>query len=170
MRRVLFAFVLSAPCLACPGDDTRGETGAMTVASSFGTGTATTTTMNSSSSSSGEPDASTGTSSVTSTTSSEPPSGSSSGGGTSPLDACRATCERLNECGIERVPNCGIPCVDAESDAGGCESEYVAQQTCVTALVCDELQAWVDAMLAPPDDYPCAAEDDAFQTCATDGA
>jgi hypothetical protein len=164
MRHASLALALLVPLFACPGDDQTGETGASTAGS---TGAGTTAATGSSSAA----DTAMGSSGATSSAGSSgmPGDDSSSGGGTSPLDACVATCERLIECEIERVPNCGIPCSGVPTTAAGCESEYVAQQECAAALSCDELQAWTDAMMVPGA-HPCEAEDEAFMTCETDGA
>lgn len=163
MRRAPLAFALfaSSSLLACPGDDA-GETDAVTTGST-GAGTAVAT-------STGEPATSTGSSGPMATTgSSDAPADSSSGGGPSLLDACTAACERLVECEVQDVPNCGIPCANIEGTIAGCEAEYLAQQTCVTALSCADLQAWADAMMTGAD-YPCENEDDAFQGCLAGGA
>jgi hypothetical protein len=165
MRHASLALALLAPLLACPGDDQGGETGASPPSS---TDAGTTAAMDSSSSAA-DPSTGPGGATMSAGSSGPPGDGSSSGGGPSPLDACVGTCERLIECGIERVPNCGIPCAGAPSMAAGCESEYVAQQECAAALSCDDLQAWTDAMIVPGA-HPCEAEDEAYMTCETDGA
>jgi hypothetical protein len=67
---------------------------------------------------------------------------------------------------IQEVPNCGIPCSGIAATVAGCSDEYVAQQECAAALTCDELQAWVDAMMQPGD-HPCMAEDEAYRVCET---
>lgn len=162
MNRASLALGLLAMLLACPADDQSGETGASTAS---GTSSAATTAATGGSET---VETSAGTSASTmSTGSSGPPAdGSSSGGGTSTLDACLATCQRLMECGIQEVPNCGIPCASVPAQVAGCADEYVAQQACATALSCDDLQAWTDAMIVPGD-HPCDAEDDAFGVCTT---
>jgi hypothetical protein len=165
MRHACLPSIPLALLLACPGDDGGGETGAVTT-TDVGTGPATTTTGGSS----GPVATSDATGSATTTASTMPPGdGSSSGGGPSPLDVCLESCARLEECMIEEVPNCGIPCANIEAMTAGCGAEYVAQQQCALALTCEELQAWVDAMIVPGD-HPCMAEDEALQTCQTDGA
>jgi hypothetical protein len=166
MRHACLPSIPLALLLACPGDDGGGETGAVTT-TDVGTGPATTTTGGSS----GPVATSDATGSATTTASTMPPGdgSSSSGGGPSPLDVCLESCARLEECMIEEVPNCGIPCANIEAMTAGCGAEYVAQQQCALALTCEELQAWVDAMIVPGD-HPCMAEDEALQTCQTDGA
>lgn len=162
MRYAWLAVTLVIPLPACPGDD-EGETAASTAGS---TGSATTATPTSTS---GEPATSTGSGGATTAAeSSGPPAdgGSTTAGGTSPLDACLATCNHLVKCMIQDVPNCGIPCSGVPNMVAGCSDEYVAQQECAAALTCDELQAWVDAM-AEPGDHPCQAEDEAYLVCET---
>lgn len=165
MRHASLALTLLAPLLACPGDDQTGETGASTAGSTDAGTTGTTVAAGTSDTM----DPATGPSGATTSSTAGPGDESSSGGGESPLDACIATCERLLECGIVQVPNCGIPCAGVPNTAAGCESEYVAQQECAAALSCDELQAWTDAMIVPGA-HPCEAEDEAYATCMTDGA
>lgn len=161
MRYAWLALPFVAPLLACPGDD-EGETASSTspttdAATASPTGT------------SGEPATSTGPSGTTTAAeSSGPPADGSSttAGGATPLDACLDTCNRLVECLIQDVPNCGIPCSGVSAMVTGCSAEYVAQQECAAALTCDELQLWVDAMVEPGD-HPCLAEDEAYLACET---
>jgi len=160
----LVLVIVSVPFLACPGDD-EGETAASTGNVTTGVSTSTPTDSGESGGSSTGPS---GTSMATG--SSGPPAdgegSSTTAAGTSPLDACLATCNHLVKCGIEEVPNCGIPCAGAPATASGCSSEYVAQQECAAALSCEDLQLWVDAMVQPGD-HPCMEEDDAYQVCET---
>ena len=170
MRRTCLALALvTAPLLACPGDD-EGETAASTGAVT--TGGETSAPMTTSDGSSGASMGSVGSGEVTTASgSSGPPSdegSSTTAAGTSPLDACLATCNHLVKCGIEDVPNCGIPCSSVPAMVAGCSEEYVAQQECAAALSCDELQAWVDAMVEPGE-HPCQAEDEAYQMCELGG-
>lgn len=161
MRYAWLALPFVAPLLACPGDD-EGETAASTTSP---TGTSDVAT----SSPTGEPATSTGASGTTVAESSGPPadgSSSTTAGGVTPLDACLDTCNRLVECLIQDVPNCGIPCSGVSAMVTGCSAEYVAQQECAAALTCDELQLWVDAMVEPGD-HPCLAEDEAYLACET---
>jgi hypothetical protein len=159
MRRAPLALVLAlaTPLHACPGDD-EGETAATTAGSSSGGATTAPT-------STGEPPTSTGSSGPASTGGTlGPADGSTTDGGPSPIDACTAACERLVECDVEDVPNCGIPCANIQMMIGGCEAEYLAQQECVAVLSCGDVQAWADAMMVGTE-HPCAAEDGAFQAC-----
>jgi len=160
MRRTGLLLALCAPLLACPGDD-EGETDASSAGSSgLGTTAATST---------GEPATGPdGSGAATTSGSSGPANDGSSGGEAGPLEACVATCERLVECEVQDVPNCGIPCAMIDTAVAGCEPEYLAQQTCAAALTCEELQTWADAMMMGAD-YPCEAEDDAFQGCLAGG-
>lgn len=162
MRHALAALVLPLPTLlACPGDD-QGGTGASTTHAGTSGGTSAPATTGGEASSTGPGGA---------TTSAGASSTAADGDGTTaagpnPLDACLATCQRLEECMIEEVPNCGIPCSGVPTMVAGCSDEYVAQQECVVALSCDELQAWVDAMVQPGT-HPCEDQDDAYQACQT---
>lgn len=162
MRHALLAVVLLTPLFACPGDD-EGETAATTQAASTGSSTT-------AAASTGEPESTTGSGGAEPTGgSSGAADGSTTAGGPSPTDACTAACEHLVKCGVEDVPNCGIPCAGIGTMITGCEAEYLAQQECVAALSCEDLQAWADAMMAGGD-HPCAAEDGAFQDCLGGGA
>jgi hypothetical protein len=164
MRHALLALVLLTPLFACPGDD-EGETAATTVEDTTTSGGTT------AAASTGEPGNTTGSSGAESTDGSSGPADgdSTTAGGPSPVDACTASCEHLVKCGVEDVPNCGIPCASIGAMIGDCEAEYLAQQECVAALSCEDLQAWADAMMAGTD-YPCATEDGAFQDCLGGGA
>lgn len=162
MRCAWLAAPLMIALLACPGED-EGETNASTAE---GTGAATTAPPTGTS---GEPATSTGSGAATTAAdTSRPPAdgGSTTAAGTSPLDACLATCNHLVDCMLEDVPNCGIPCSGVPNMVAGCSGEYVAQQECAAALTCEELQAWVDAMVQPGD-HPCQAEDEAYLACET---
>lgn len=164
MRHAFLAIVLSTPLLACPGDDT-GETAATTMSDSTGGETT-------AAASTGEPGTSTGPGGMESTGGSSGPAdgeSSTTAAGPDPIDACIAACEHLVKCGVEDVPNCGIPCGGIGTMIGACEAEYLAQQECVAALSCEDLQAWADAMMSGGD-YPCADEDAAFQDCLAGGA
>lgn len=167
MRRTWLALAfVAAPLLACPGDD-EGETAASSgpVTTGVGTSAPTTTSDESGGASMGSGGSGEAT---TASGSSGPPAddGSTTAAGATPLDACLATCNHLIECGIEDVPNCGIPCSGVPAMVAGCSAEYVAQQECAAALSCDELQAWVDAMVQPGE-HPCQAEDEAYEVCET---
>ena len=161
LARLGLAFVIS-PLLACPGDD-EGETAASTASSTGEASTSTATTT-------GEPETTTGSGGAMTTTGSSglPGDDSSSGGGANPVDACTASCEHLVKCDVEDLPNCGIPCSGLDAMIAGCESEYLAQQACVVALSCEDLQVWADAMMVGSE-HPCAAEDGAFQDCLGTG-
>lgn len=158
MRLPALTLALCAPLFACPGDDT-GETAASTTSSNGGTETESPT-------STGETAATEGSTAAmeTSGSTSMPADGTSTGGGPGLVEVCTATCEHLVKCGVQNVPNCGIPCGMIESMVAGCEAEYVAQQECAAALACDDLQAWSDGMMSGVG-YPCADEDGAFQGC-----
>lgn len=146
------AFVLAGILLlGCPGDDTTDETGA----SASGTGTSGGASSGADSSGSMSAPSTDGGTSPTSD------SGSGTVGSEDLFEACQATCMLLVECRIEDIPNCGIPCAGIANTVAGCEAPYVAQQQCVAALSCDDAQAWVDAT----GDYPCAAEDAAYDEC-----
>ena len=165
MRYAWLGFVLVIPLLACPGDD-EGETAASTT--SNGNTSAATSTPTSTGGETTATDSTGPSGTTTAAESSGPPADGSSttAGGTSSLDACLATCNRLVECMLEDVPNCGIPCSSVPAMVAGCSDEYVAQQECAAALTCDELQAWVDAMVQPGE-HPCEVEDDAYRVCET---
>lgn len=152
-----------AVAVACGGDDSSGDSEAAT--SGAETTSSSTAGTESPTSSAGETEAATegtaGTSGAvddTAGSTGEPPD---------PLAACMATCEHLNRCEVEDVPNCGIPCASIGSRVDGCVALYVAQQECVVALSCEDAGAWADGGGGARG--RCAAEDDALDRCLAEG-
>ncbi|MCX4245292.1 hypothetical protein [Paraliomyxa miuraensis] len=165
MNRTFIAFACTL-LLACPGSDDASDT---TVADSgtadaTGTGTSTGGTETGQTSEPTSVGSADGTSSTGPSTAPGEGSGSATGTGPDPLGVCMTACEHLVACELVMIPNCGIPCATIDSDVAGCESEYIAQQECVTALSCDEAQAWLEGDMLGGS-YPCADEDVEFQAC-----
>jgi hypothetical protein len=81
-----------------------------------------------------------------------------------PSAACTALCDTAQSCTGESIDACLAACAQAEQTASevgtSCADAQAAVFDCAAALACADYTQWTEGV----GDYPCRAEDEAFQT------